>query len=350
MDDANLNKYNSIVSENYEVVLRNIFANQYSQSYRIWLRLINFLIILSCLALAASTHAQFATEFADTLGLIERISIIFFSIDYLGNIYFANNRLKYIFSFWGLIDLISILPTILQIINFSFLRSIKIVQAIRVIRILRILKLMRTLIESRNGLVAKNPILTNLKIYFTALFMVIVICSSLMYYVEGGLYSEEAMRLGQQELNALVTKHNQASTEKSNTTDEIAKFVPIDPVDGTPIAEDKRFYTSIPTTMWWCILAITGNSDMFPVTFWGRLIACFTFLAGLVLFGVLIIIVGETIIKQFFVEFEHQQTPMVSSRSTILALMTQRGWISQERLFEVEQMSEEEIKSRLKQL
>ena len=327
-----------------EITVRNIFTNKTSSAGRFWLSIINVAIIISSIALAMSTHESFFQEYQNELSFIDRVSVFLFFIDYCGNLYFAENRKKYIFSFWGFIDLISILPTILQIYSFAFLKSLKIVQALRVLRILRILKLLRVITEQSKAKKVKNPILTNLKIYFTALFMIIMICSTLMYYVEGSLYSKEAIAEGQLNLD----NQNRLTNLSSTTSQLNTKFVPTDPIDGSPIPEEKRFYTSIPVAMWWCVLAISGNSEMFPVTIAGRVIACVTFLLGLVLFGVLIIIVGETIVKHFFIEHSHSNSEIKSSKSLILALMCQRNWVTAERIAEIELMSEEEIKERLK--
>jgi hypothetical protein len=193
----------------------------------------------------------------------------------------------------------------------------------------------------------KNPILTNLKIYFIALFSVVMISSTLMYYVEGNLYTAEALAAGQ----AALDEELKLNPLPENSPPEASKFMPTDPLSGNPIPEDKRFYTSIPSAMWWCMVTLTttGYGDMFPLTAGGRIIACFTMLLGLVLFGILLNIVGKTIMVMLFgeqiTEDEHS-----AKRDTILALMAKRNWITQERLEQVELLSEDEIKERLKHL
>ncbi len=192
-----------------------------------------------------------------------------------------------------------------------------------------------------------NPVLTNLKIYFAIFFSVIMICSSLMYLVEGSLYSTEAMKQGEQDLIELATAQN-IDTVKNP---ESIKFVPVDPISGVEIADDKRYFTSIPTAMWWCVLAVTGYGDMFPVTVGGRVVACMTFLLGLTLFGVLIIIVGNSIVKLFFIDPEESKSePSLRnpSRDMILSSMVKRNWITQEKAHEIEIMSEKDIIEKFK--
>jgi hypothetical protein len=88
---------------------------------------------------------------------------------------------------------------------------------------------------------------------------------------------------------------------------------------------------------------------MFPVTAGGRLIACVTMLMGLVLFGILLNIVGKTIMVLLFGE-QVMEDELSAKRETILKLMVTRKWITKERAEEVELLSEEDIKSRLTHL
>ena len=274
--------------------------------------------------------------------MIEYFAVFFFTIDYLGNLYFAKDRVKYFFSFWGLVDLISILPSYLMMMNLTALQGSKVFRVLRVVRVLRVLKMARIALQAlEHKLESSNPILTNLKIYFIALFSVVMISSTLMYYVEGNLYSPEAMAKGQAILDAEL-KVNPLPEDAPPGAD---KFVPIDPISGNPIPEDKRFYTSIPAAMWWCIVTLTttGYGDMFPLTFGGRVIAGITMLMGLVLFGILLNIVGKTIMVLLFGESLTEESNAPATREAILKMMVQRQWISERRAYEIELMSEDDI-------
>jgi voltage-gated potassium channel Kch len=128
--------------------------------------------------------------------------------------------------------------------------------------------------------------------------------------------------------------------------------MPIDPISGNPIPEDKRFFTSIPTAMWWCMVTLTttGYGDMFPLTFGGRVIASMTMLMGLVLFGILLNIVGKTIMVLLFGESLTDENTAPATREAILRMMVQRQWISEHRAYEIELMSEDDIKKNCKNL
>ena len=287
---------NSAVSNNENAgLVEQIFTDPHSFIFNVWVNIINFWIFVSCLSLAGETLEPYATVHADVFHWIEIIAVTFFTFDYLGNLYFAKDRVKYFFSFWGLVDLISILPTFLQFLNLSSLQGTKVLRVLRVVRVLRVLKMARIAVQKiMSAGASKNPILTNLKIYFIALFSVVMISSTLMFYVEGNLYSAEALSAGQAALDAEI----KANPLPENSPPEASKFMPTDPISGNPIPEDKRFYTSIPAAMWWCMVTLTttGYGDMFPLTAGGRIIACFTMLFGLVLFGILLNIVGKTIL------------------------------------------------------
>jgi voltage-gated potassium channel len=324
-------------------VMESIFTQPTSKAFTRWVSVINLWIFISCLSLAGETVEPYATEHANLFKLIEYFAVFFFTIDYLGNMYYAKDRVKYFFSFWGLVDLISILPSYLMLMNLTALQGSKVFRVLRVVRVLRVLKMARIALQAlQHKVESSNPILTNLKIYFIALFSVIMISSTLMYYVEGNLYSPEAMAKGQAAFDAEL-KINPLPADAPPGAE---KFVPVDPISGNPIPEDKRFYTSIPAAMWWCIVTLTttGYGDMFPLTFGGRLIAGITMLFGLVLFGILLNIVGKTIMVLLFGESLTDDNTAPATREAILKMMVQRQWISEHRAYELELMSEEEIK------
>ena len=325
------------------------FTRPTSAAFTRWVAIINFWILVSCLSLAGETVEPYATDHAKLFKVIEYLAVFFFTIDYIGNLYYAKDRLKYFFSFWGLVDLISIAPSYLMMMNLTALQGSKVFRVLRVVRVLRVLKMARIALQAlEKKLESSNPILTNLKIYFIALFSVIMISSTLMYYVEGSLYSPEALAKGQAAFDAEL----KINPLPENAPPGAEKFVPVDPISGNPIPEDKRFYSSIPAAMWWCIVTLTttGYGDMFPVTFGGRVIAGMTMLLGLVLFGILLNIVGKTIMVLLFGESLTEDNTAPATREAILKMMVQRQWITEHRAYGIELMSEEEIKKNCQHL
>jgi voltage-gated potassium channel len=324
-----------------------MFTEPTSQAFKRWASVINFWIYISCISMALETVEPYATQFLFAFHFVEYLAVFFFILDYIGNVSFAPNRLKYVVSFWGLVDLISILPTILQALDLGVLQGAKVFRLLRVVRVLRVLKMAKAALKELTSKVkSANPIVTNLRIYFIALFSVLMISSSLMFFVEGSLYSPEAMELGQQELDAKL----KLSPLPADAPAEASKFVPLDPFSHNPIPEDKRFYTSIPASMWWCMVTLTttGYGDMFPVTFWGRIIAAITMLLGLVLFGVLMNIVGKTLMVLLFGESVDDKQP--TDKNSLITLMLNQDLITPEQTVSLLKLTEEELKERFKKI
>ena len=69
-----------------------------------------------------------------------------------------------------------------------------------------------------------------------------------------------------------------------------------------------------------------------------------TMLMGLVLFGILLNIVGKTIMVLLFGESLTEDNSTPATREAILKMMVQRQWISEHRAYELELMSEDDIK------
>jgi voltage-gated potassium channel len=258
--------------------------------YHVWQSLITIFILASCAGLALETVPEFATKYSKELEALELISVVIFTIDYIANVLCAKDKVKYVFSLWGLIDLVSILPTYLMLLNLTALQGTKVLRLLRVARVLRVLKLVRGAVDNQ---AADNPILSNLKIYLIIFFSVMMISSTAMYFVEGSLYSAENIELGQKALDNLA--------QQGQTPEQ---YVPKDPISGSPVPADKQFFTSIPTAMWWCIVTLTstGYGDIYPVTVGGRMVAGLTMLLGLVLFGILLNVVGKTLMVVLFGE------------------------------------------------
>jgi voltage-gated potassium channel Kch len=283
--------------------LRETFTNPLCPRYVLWHQLVNIFIFVSCLSLALETVDKYSDDYPIVFDIIEYGSVAFFALDYAQSIYYAPRRIGYLFSFWGIVDFLSIAPSFFMMLNLTALQGTKVFRLLRIIRVLRVLKLAREAMRQITSIDGNgkptNPIIVNLRIYFIALFSVLMISSTLMFYAEGHLYTAEAMEHGQLLLD------QEAQHAGANVTAE--KFVPVDPISGVAIAEDKRFFTSIPTAMWWCIttLTTTGYGDLYPVTVLGRIIAGCTMLLGLVLFGILMNIVGKTLMAVLFGETSH---------------------------------------------
>ncbi len=330
-------------------VLKDVFTNPTSKPFKLWIAIVNFWIYVSCISLAMETLEPFATTYKSLFWTIELVAVAFFCADYAGNVYFAKSRIKYIFSFWGLVDLISILPTFLVMLDLGALQGAKVLRILRVVRVLRVLKMAKAALqEISNKVKSSNPLITNLRIYFIALFSVVMISSSLMFFVEGDMYSPENMAVGQAALDEELKIH----PLPAGSPPEAAVFAPIDPIGGNPIPADKHFFTSIPATMWWCMVTLTttGYGDMFPVTFGGRLIASVTMLLGLVLFGILMNIIGKTLMVFLFGESMQESHDSKTSKEHAISMLLALKLLKPEKGAMLLSLTEEQLKDHLDRL
>lgn len=187
------------------------------------------LIILSVLALMLDSVAEISHDYAIGFLVVEWLFTLMFTIEYGVRIYCSPKPSKYIFSFYGLIDLISVLPSYLSIF-FPGANYLLVVRLFRVLRVFRILKLVRYLTEAnvllRSLMSAKRKIL----VFFTSVLVLSTVFGSLMYIVEGG----------------------------------------------------ENGFSSIPKSIYWTIVTITtvGYGDITPHTVVGQIIAALAMLTG----------------------------------------------------------------------
>ena len=272
--------------------VQKAFSDPSSKIFVYWHNLVTVFIFSSCITLALETVEGMSPAIHRYLEIFEFAAVFIFTLDYMGNLAFSAQGFRYAFTIWGIIDLLAIIPTFLLMINLPFLKGGRVLRLLRVARVLRVLKLARVAVGQAGA--HSNPIAANLKIYFLIFFSVLIIASTLMYTVEGSLYSSDSIAAGQ----ALLDSQQQGQI-----------FQPTDPISGAIIPEDKRFFTSIPVAMWWCIVTLTstGYGDLYPVTVGGRIVAGVTMFLGLVLFGILLNVIGKTLMVVLFGEKLHEQ-------------------------------------------
>jgi len=205
-----------------------ICTNHKHKYYKKWQLVVNLFLITSCIALALATVPSIWAIYEAPFNILEFLTVALFTFDYVANLFFSEKKFKYALSIWGIIDLISILPTYLTLLNLPALQATKMLRLLRVARIIREFKLDADQQEN------SNPLILNLKIYLIIFFSVMMISSASMYAVEGTLYSPEKMKIEQTLLNSQV-----------KLSEDPKVFMPFDPISGDPIPEDKRFFTSI---------------------------------------------------------------------------------------------------------
>ena len=136
------------------------------------------------LAIVFDSIESVHNQFGHWLFRLEWIFTLMFTVEYLVRIYSSPKRLSYIFSFYGLVDLLAILPTYLAI----FLPGASywlVLRLLRVLRVFRVLKLVRYLSEAKILLRSMYASRRKILVFFTAVFILSVLYGSLMFFVEG---------------------------------------------------------------------------------------------------------------------------------------------------------------------
>ncbi|WP_419591270.1 ion transporter, partial [Thiolapillus sp.] len=87
-----------------------IIDDPQSSKGRLFAYVMQALIITSLITFSVSTLPDISNYTIRVLRAIEIVTVLIFTVEYLARIYVANNKIAYIFSFYGLIDVLAILP------------------------------------------------------------------------------------------------------------------------------------------------------------------------------------------------------------------------------------------------
>ena len=189
---------------------------------------IQFCIVLSLISFSVETIKNLSENTIIILNWIELVTVTIFTAEYLLRIWLTTHRLGYIFSFFGLIDLIAILPFYLS--SGVDLRSIRVLRLMRLFRILKLANYSNALQTFQK---AYNHIKAELTVF--GVFSILI-----LYISSLGIYIFE----------------NDAQPEK---------------------------FGSIFDSLWWSIVTLTtvGYGDAFPVTVGGKIFTSLIVIIGL---------------------------------------------------------------------
>ncbi len=218
-----------------------------------FIKFIYSLIIINVIALILESYKDIRNSYANTFQLIEIFSVIIFTIEYLLRIWVSdidkevkNSRIKFILSPLGIIDLLAIIPFYLPML---FKIDLRIIRILRLLRLLRIFKLGRfsKSLKTINQVLKETK--TDLLITLFVAFILLVLSSTLMYYVE-----------------------NEAQPQK---------------------------FASIGHSFWWSIATLTtvGYGDVYPITAMGKILS-----AVIAFIGIGFVALPTGIISSAFVE------------------------------------------------
>jgi voltage-gated potassium channel len=141
------------------------------------------LTTLVAVAVVALETVSSLSAYSQLFHSLEIGIVTIFSLEYITRLYYSQNRLHYVFSFFGIIDLLAILPSFLGLSNLTFLKAAR---AVRIIRLLRMLRLAKFSQIKRQKNAAQSLYKINLEIYTATLLVATLLLGALFYVFESG--------------------------------------------------------------------------------------------------------------------------------------------------------------------
>ena len=193
------------------------------------------LIFASVIVAILDSVQELHTQYGRLFYFLELAFTLLFTLEYAMRVWLTSRTLRYVTSFYGIVDLLAILPVYLSffIVNTQLL---SVIRALRLLRVIRVLKLGRYLAEADFIRGALKASAAKIQIFIFSVLTIVLIMGTLMFVVEG-------------------------------------------PESG---------FTSIPVSMYWAIVTLTtvGFGDITPLTPLGQLIASLIMLMGYAIIAV----------------------------------------------------------------
>jgi len=186
-------------------------------------------VFLSVLGVMLETVESLNSNYESIFFVTEWFFTIIFSIELICRLYSTDKKLKYIFSFYGLVDFVSILPNYLGLFITGG-QSFLIVRALRMLRIFRILKLKNYTNAGKKLSKALSSSMPKIIVFLGFVMTLVTIIGATMYMIES----------------------------------------------------KESGFTSIPKSVYWAIVTMTtvGYGDITPQTILGQMISSFLMIIG----------------------------------------------------------------------
>jgi len=150
-----------------------------------------FLIILSVTIVMLETVKSIDLKFHTLFKVLEWIFTIIFTIEYILRLHVTRRPMKYATSFFGIIDLVAILPSFLGLFLIgSQIESLLIIRALRLLRVFRVLKMVSFLRHGKIILVALRQSAPKILVFLFFIVIATVVFGSVMYLIEGNSNSK----------------------------------------------------------------------------------------------------------------------------------------------------------------
>jgi voltage-gated potassium channel len=203
-------------------------------------------ILLSVFLVILESVSSIAEKYLGILRILEWVITIIFTIEYILRILIVQKPFRYIFSFFGIIDFLSVIPTYLSIFALGY-QSLMVIRMLRLLRVFRVLKLTRYTQAGRSLMQALWSSRQKISVFLFFVLITVVIMGTIMYLIEG----------------------------------------------------ETNGFKSIPLSIYWAIVTLTtvGYGDISPVTPLGQFMASIIMILGYAIIAVPTGIITSEIIK-----------------------------------------------------
>jgi len=186
-------------------------------------------ILLSVIVVMLESVEHLKSSYGNVFYILEWSFTALFTVEYIARLVVIKRPSKYAFSFFGLVDLVSIIPTYLSLFVVGF-HSLLVIRSLRLLRVFRIFKLMRFLGEANQLSTALRASRNKIIVFMGVVSVSVAILGTLMYLIEGG----------------------------------------------------ENGFTSIPRSIYWAIVTLTtvGYGDIAPHTILGQIVASLVMILG----------------------------------------------------------------------
>ncbi|MFT5101780.1 MAG: voltage-gated potassium channel [Planctomycetaceae bacterium] len=192
-------------------------------------------IIASVMSVMLGSIAAVSAKYGGILHSLEWFFTVIFSLEFIVRVWCAKKPLKYATGFFGIVDVLAILPTYISLI-LPGSQYLLVIRIIRVLRIFRVLKLVQFIAEAQAMIQVFKSSGRKLAVFFATVITLVIIFGSVMYIIEG----------------------------------------------------EAHGFTSIPRSIYWAIVTMTtvGYGDISPETALGQAIASVVMLLGFTIIAV----------------------------------------------------------------
>jgi len=225
-------------SEKYRQKLHEVIFEADTPAGKLFDVILIICIVLSVIMVMLDSVGSIRSSYGNFLYLSEWFFTFLFTIEYFLRLSCVERPFKYATSFFGIVDLLAILPTYFSIF-IPGSQYMLVIRVLRVLRIFRVLKLVQYLTEARVLMQALRASRRKITVFLFVVFVLVIIFGSMMYFIEGG----------------------------------------------------KNGFTSIPRSIYWAIVTLTtvGYGDISPKTNIGQTLAALIMIIG---YGIIAIPTG----------------------------------------------------------